>query len=395
MKPALYYPWVYLKGGAERMILELLRGSHHDWTLYTNHFAPDDTFPELSDFRVVQLGRISVRRTVLRVGEGAVRLLIQSLDLRQHDSLIVVSEGLGNLVALRSTVPTSAICLTPLKIAYDPVTRERFFRMSRKDHYRLPIRLFTMLDRGAWARYQRVFVSSQEVRDRLIRAGLVPPERVEVAHHGVDTGRFLPTGEREPFFLVPGRMMWAKNVELAIHAWREFKPAASLDQFRLVIAGMVDAKSIPYVAHLRSMARDREDIHFVESPSDAELIRLYQTCHAVMFTPPNEDWGLVPLEAMACGKPVLATDRGGPRESILDGVTGFLRADEPGVFAAGLRELAEMPDWRLDEMAVAGRARVAEFRWDAFVKRIDAHVEESLVAGPGARVESTTQARPV
>jgi len=374
MNIALYYPWVYLMGGAERTLLQLMTRSRHSWTLYTNRYEPESTFPDFAEHEIVVLNEISVRRTVRSVAGAASVLLRQTLDLRRRSALVVVSEGLGNLVAMRAEVPTSCICLTPLKVAYDPVARARYFNGASRPHYRLAIGAYAAFERPLWKRYRRVFCNSEETRRRLLAAGLVEPARVEVAHHGVDTEHFRPIERRERFFLVPGRIMWQKNIELAIAAWKRFRPEP--DGWRLVVAGMVDQKSRSYLDSLRQLAAGRRDVSFVESPSDAELLRLYQTCHAVMFTASNEDWGLVPLEAMACGKPVVAVDRGGPRESVLDGLTGYLRPDHPDAFAAAIETLAALPASSLDEIGQLARSRAREFSWQPFVARIDDHVEE-------------------
>jgi len=376
MKPALYYPWVYLKGGAERVLLELTARSRHEWTLYTNHFDAGSTFPELSQTTIVQLPPVSVRRSIPDVAQAALTLLTQPADFRGHDSLMVVSEGLGNLVAARSQVPTSCICLTPLKVVYDPFTRDRFFAGRARLHYRAAFSLYAMADRLAWQKYERVFTNSGEVRDRVLRARLVEESRVEVAYHGVDTERWRPDGRRERFFLVPGRIMWQKNIELALEAWFRFKPRASDNDFQLVIAGMVDAKSRDHLAALRARAAGRRDVTFVVRPGDAELLDLYQRAFAVIFPPVNEDWGLVPLEAMACGKPVIATNRGGPRESVIDGETGFLRPDQPDPFAGAIQSLLAMSTADLDAMSARARERSMEFPWSRLVDRIDDHVEE-------------------
>lgn len=374
MNPALYYPWVYLRGGAERIVLELMLRSRHHWTLYTNRYEPDSTFPAFKDLDVVRLRQVSVRRSLKDVARAGATLLTQRLELKQHGSLLVVCEGLGTLVAARSRVPASCLCLTPLKIAYDDATRQRFFRSpGRRIHYRMAVGLYKRLERPAWRRYRRVLCISEEVRRRVRRTG-IPDDRLEVTYPGVDTTRFRPTGEREPIFYVPGRIMWTKNLELAIEAWLRFKPDPATNPFRLVVAGIVDQKSRPYADQLHALARGRPDIIIKES--DDELLRLYQRSHAVIFTPPNEDWGLVPLEAMACGKPVLATNRGGPRESVIDGQTGFLRLDHPSAFASAIRALAEMSPENLEIMGSCARRRALEFTWDRFVERIDEHVDE-------------------
>jgi glycosyltransferase involved in cell wall biosynthesis len=124
------------------------------------------------------------------------------------------------------------------------------------------------------------------------------------------------------------------------------------------------------------MAAGRGDIEFVETPSDAELTDLYARCHAVLFPSLNEDFGLVPLEAMASGKPVLAVDRGGPRETVVDGHTGLLLPDSSEAFAHAMRTLALLSDAELDTMGTRARARASQFGWDGFVDRIDEHIDE-------------------
>ena len=362
--------------------MELLRRSRHDWTLYTNHFEPASTFAEFAGLRVIELRPVSVRRTLADVARAGITLMTQRLDLSQHDALIVVSEGLGNLVAARSTIPTSCVCLTPLKIAYDDETRRRYFaRGGAGIHHRLAIRLYAEFERRAWKRYIRVFCDSGETRRRLLDARLVDERRLDVVHPGVDSDRFRPTGEREPFFLVPGRIMWSKNIELAIRAWRRFKPDPTSGLFRLVVVGMVDEKSRPYLGQLRKLAGERSDITFVESPDDCELLRLYQWCHAAIVPSLNEDWGLVALEAMACGKAVLATDRGGLRESVIDGETGFLCRDDEEVFEQAIARLVSLPSSVLDRIGLRARARAADFTWGAFVDRIDAHIDLAIWPG--------------
>ena len=382
MNLALYYPWIHLRGGAERTILELVRRSRHGWTIYTNHFDPESTFPEFSEVPVVGLRQVSVRRGLRPVAGAAISLLRQRVDFRGHDALFVVSEGLGNLVTYGARVPASCICLTPLKVAYDEHTRMRFFGRRWRLHYRAAFALYREVERPAWRRYRRVFCNSREVRRRLLDSGLVEPDRMEVAHHGVDLERFRPGARSERYFLAAGRITFQKNLELAIEAWKRFQPEPHPGGFRLVVAGMVHEKSRSYLAALRSLAGGRPDVTFVENPDDARLLELYQGSRAVLFTPVSEDWGLVPLEAMACGKPVLAVARGGPLESVIQGRTGRLCADDPAAFADAIAWAAGLPASRLREVAAAARERAAEFPWGGFVDRIDAHAEQLAEAAP-------------
>lgn len=392
----MYYPWVYVKGGIERTILEIAKRSRHKWTVLTSHYRPDETFPEFADLDVRQIGSVSVRRDIWSVARACAQLALRPGNFKDYDALMISCDGIGNLLALRPTgIPLLCLCHTPLKISYDPHARQRWQKLFRPGVLTLAgVGVFRQFDRLAWKRYQRVFCVSREVERRLVQAKVVAPGQTEVVHPGIDMERLVPSGRREDFFLMPGRIMWSKNIELGIEAFKQFMARGDLPGARLVIAGMVDEKSRPYVAHLRQLAAGRDDIEFVEGPSDSELFDLYDRCHAVVFTPPNEDWGIVPLEAMAYGKPVIAVNRGGPAESIAEGETGFLCADDATAFADAMVKMTSSPE-AYARMSSAARERSSRYDWQAFVGRIDDYldqlssestVERSLVVEDAHRV---------
>lgn len=175
--------------------------------------------------------------------------------------------------------------------------------------------------------------------------------------------------------------MWTKNLELAIAAFRKFKDAnPEFHDFRLIIAGIVDKKSEPYYASLCELAKADPAIQFRVLPSDAEMAELYRNCYGVLFTPFNEDWGLVPLEAMSFGKPVISVNRGGPRETIEPGVQGFLEEPTPDAFARRMAQLATDPGLAR-RLGLAGIEKSKQYSWDAFTARIDDEVDRLGDAG--------------
>jgi glycosyltransferase involved in cell wall biosynthesis len=376
---ALYYPWIYLTSGAERTILELTARSRHDWTLFTNHFEPDSTFPEFSTRPVVRLGDVTVSRSMGAVASAAWRIGWQKLPVEGCDALVVLCEGVGDLAVFRTRVrPAYCICLTPLRAAFDPEYRLRA-EAERGPIARVLLRAglsaFRAADRRAWQSYTRVFCISEEVKRRALEGQLASERAIEVLHPGIGIRGLAPSDVFDPFFLVPGRIMWTKNIELAIAAFDRFRTQTSAGQeFRLVIAGAVDRKSEPYLARLRARAAGLP-VEFRVAPTDAELRELYRTCHAVLFPAFNEDWGIVPIEAMSFGKPVVATDRGGPREIVRSGVEGYLEAPEPAAFAARMVDLADTPSLARSLGRTAFK-RSEVFSWDTFTARIDQAIEE-------------------
>jgi glycosyltransferase involved in cell wall biosynthesis len=318
-----------------------------------------------------------VRRNLWSVGQAGLCLLTQSMPLQDVSALLISSEGVGNLVPLRPRgVPIFSFCHTPLKIAYDPFTRERYLTHQRPGPLtRAAIASYVQIDRLGWRQYRRVFCNSREVASRVIRAGLTSPDRVEVIHPGVDLCAFDASGPREPFLLLAGRIARTKNIELGIDAFVRLKQMEpGLAHIRLVIAGMVDEKSRPYFQSLIERAAGRADIEFVVDPTDAMLVDLYRRCYATLMTALNEDWGIVVLEAMASAKPVLAVERGGPTESIVHGLTGLLLPATPEAFAEAMCWVLADAD-RAAEMGRAARRHAALFPWDAFIQRIDDYVE--------------------
>lgn len=382
MRLALYHPWTYLRGGIERMLVEYLSRSRHTWTLFTHHYEPESTFPELNVFDVVELSpRVSVRRSIGPLAKAAATMLACRLPDVGAKAMLISSEGMGDFLLARNRMPAAAYCHTPLKIWHDPNTRHALAKRDAGKAAALRVLgpAFHGLDRALWRRYRHVFVNGREIQGRVERAGLVPGGPVEILHPGVNLERFpFNEGPRDHFFLVAGRIVFGKNIELAIDAMSAAKRGGL--RARLVIAGIVDEKSKPYLADLRSRA-EKLPVEFDIDPTQERLVELYQRCTALVFPSWNEEFGIVPLEAMACGAPVLAVDAGGPRETVIDGRTGWLLPRSPDAFAARMIEIDAAPH-AVEPMRRAAAARASEFSWDPFAERLDEVMERIASEAP-------------
>jgi glycosyltransferase involved in cell wall biosynthesis len=382
MKIALYYPWVYLRSGCERTIAELIARSRHQWTVYTNRFEPESTFPALRETKIVELSRVSVQRSFSQVGISAWKIGRQTLSLDGQDALVIFCEGLGDFINFRDyKIPVICLCFTPLRAAFDPHYQQEYLAMNgnslaRRLSLGAMSRVFRFVDRIMWNKYTHIFAISEEVRRRIVRGKLCTEDKVEVIYPGVDLSHLQPSNVYEKYFLIAGRIMWTKNIELGIDAFRlllERRP--DLSDFNLIIAGFVDQKSKPYIAKLRALAAGCPQIHFVEAPADQQLFALYQKTYSIVYTPFNEDWGLVPLEGMACERPVIAVNRGGPLETVVDQQTGLLVAPEPKAFAAAMEKLADDPAL-VRRMGIQGRQHAGKFNWQAFCDRMDQYLDQ-------------------
>jgi hypothetical protein len=147
----------------------------------------------------------------------------------------------------------------------------------------------------------------------------------------VDTTFYRPDPVRspEPFFLVVSALVPYKRLDIAVRACADVGVA-----LKLVGKG-------PEEARLRRLAHElAANVDFTGWLPDEEIRDLYQRCRAVLM-PGVEDFGMVPVEAQACGRPVVALAQGGAVESVVDGTTGVLVQDpSAAAFAAALRDVS-------------------------------------------------------
>ncbi|GBE57316.1 D-inositol 3-phosphate glycosyltransferase [bacterium BMS3Abin01] len=378
MKVALYYPWVYLRSGVERMMLELVQRSRHDWIIFTSHYFPEQTFPGYREVALVELAEVPVSRGYSAVCQAGVTILKQKIDLDDFDALVVSSEGLGDFITFRNhSVPVICYCHTPLKIVHDSHTRDRYLQENRR--MKVPFLVFSgifkFFDKLAWRYYDYVFCNSNEVKRRILKSGLAPAGKIEVLSPGLDLQVMKPGWEYQRYFVVVGRIKWWKNLELAINSFLEFKRAhPEFNDFQLQIVGMVEAGSEFYFEKLQELARGRDDIVFKRDPGEQELLAAYRYSYCLLFPSINEDWGMTPIEAMGFGKPVVAVNLGGPTESIINGVTGLLVEPEAKEFAAAMARLAADPGM-VRRMGEAGVSHVQKYDWSHFVDRFDSYLD--------------------
>ncbi len=386
----LYYPWIYLKSGIERTILEVYKRSRHDVTIVTSHYDRAATFAELADCGVIEQGRVSVERTYLQAAKAALTMASLRFDRSKYDAVVICCDGLGPLLTFRNRgLALMNLCFTPLRAVYDLEYRKRLMaRDGPKTAKLLAERVFRIIDRAAWRQFDGVICNSQTTRARAVDGGLAARTDMIVAYPGIAAAAIQPSTQVGDFFLLPGRIMWTKNIELAIDAYRAYRAAGGT--LPLVIAGMVDRKSRPYYDELRARAAGLEGIEFETEVSDSRMQALYTGCRAVLLAAFNEDQGLTPLEGMAKGKPTIAIDRGGPRESVLNGQTGFLVEPEPQPFVQAMLRLDRDPALA-QAMGERGQERVRQFTWENFIRVFDDEIDRIVSA---RRSGSTVQEAP-
>ena len=181
-----------------------------------------------------------------------------------------------------------------------------------------------------------------------------------------------------PTFLSINRFERKKRIEIAIEALdlliKDKKVSKKSPQ--IVIAGGYDPRLPENVEYLRDLGKlaarhgIRDSVAFLPSFSDSQKAALMAGCIGVIYTPPGEHFGIVPLEAMAAGRAVVACNSGGPRESIVDGETGYLCQPTAKSFASAMKSL--MDESTAERLGAQAREHVQKkFSRNAFGKRLN------------------------
>ena len=171
-----------------------------------------------------------------------------------------------------------------------------------------------------------------------------------------------------------------QGIGLAIEALHELhKRGSQYASCRLVVAGGYDprlAENVEHLQELRQLAQRlgvADAVAFLPSFTDAQRAWLLAAALAVLYTPQHEHFGIVPLEAMAAGRPVVACNSGGPKESVLSGRTGYLCAPAPAAWADAMAAL--LAGGEAEQMGGAARQHVSNnFSRAAFGNQLNEQV---------------------
>lgn len=232
---------------------------------------------------------------------------------------------------------------------------------------------------AAIAGYDRVLVNSRFSRESVLRAYGV---RSQVCYLGIDTDLFHPPAAPERDYVVGvGSFTPEKNIGLAIEALGRVKPP------RPPLVWIGDhAFSDRYVAELEQQANAAG---VVFSPrrrvSDEELVALVGGARLMVYSPLLEPFGFAPLEANACGVPVVAGAEGGVREAIADGVSGLLVEPDADALAEGIERLWRNPTEAATLGASAREHVLRSWTLEAADDRFEQHLVAVAAAGAHLR----------
>jgi glycosyltransferase involved in cell wall biosynthesis len=305
---AISHEWLTTLGGSERVVEALLE-LYPDAPVHTS-FMSSVNLPESMqawDIRTSFVQNLPFLDTIAQRYIPLFPLAFESFDFSSYDLVLSSSSACAKGILTGPETTHICYCHTPLRYAWEPFLDQRF-RFSRplvKAGNDLVLHYLRLWDRQAADRVDYFIANSNNVASKIAK---YYRREAAVIHPPVNVDRFNHVAMPRTYFLVVSRLVSYKRVELAVEAFTRLG-------LPLKVAG-----DGPEREWLERIAGD--NIEFLGYVDDREIQELLAGCLALIF-PGEEDFGIVPVEAMAAGRPVIGYGRGGLTESVIEGETGL------------------------------------------------------------------------
>lgn len=305
LKVAIFYDWLNQWGGAEKVLLDILQIFPNS-QLFTLVYDSKKTSWLPANTKVVssEINHLPFSKKNPLCYTPFYSLALEKFDFSQFDIVISTTSTVGH--CLLTTPKTLFIC-------YFHNTNRYLYQTPSQFKYLLPIlKQYQKTDFIYGQRPDYLLCNSATVQNRIKS---VYQRQSEIIYPGIDNSFFTPGNEnnsQEPYFLIVSRLVSHKRIDLAINACHQ------LNQ-KLIIVG--EGRDKQKLINLKNQ-NSKSKVVFLGHVSDKKLLFLYQNCQA-LICPQEEDYGLTPLEVQACGKPVIAYQKGGITETVIDHQTGL------------------------------------------------------------------------
>lgn len=320
MKIAFIHDYLNQYGGAER-VLQVLCEMFPDAPIYTLLYDEKATGGVFKSREIYTsfLQKIPFTRKHHRVFPLLMPLAIEQFDLSYFDIVFSISASFAKGVITKPHTTHINYCLTPTRFLWDDSHRyidEFNYIWPIKKLIPFFIAYLRIWDKEAAARVDKFVATSKFVSQRIKKYYNHHPP---VIYPPVDVSKYKIEKEIDEYFLMVGRLVSYKKFDLAIKVFNAIgKP------LKIVGDG-------PERKKLEKMAA--KNVEFLGLISDHKMPEIYSRCQALIF-PQVEDFGLVPLEAMASGRPVIAFKEGGALETVVDGQGGIFFSEQTEIALA-------------------------------------------------------------
>ncbi|MEM3335907.1 MAG: glycosyltransferase [Candidatus Aenigmatarchaeota archaeon] len=356
MKIAIVHDYLFTKGGAERVVLALAK--NFKASIYTTTYIPEKTYPEFKKLKVFSHPTRFLKPPLLQT---EALLKFRKMDLSEYDVIISSGNWAKHVGIKEENHPQIHYEYTPVRAFYDlyDIIKKRMSFFQRQA-FKLWAYYTKKLDGEATKRIDEIVTLSFNVKQRIKK---YYNREAIVVYPPVNVKKFKWKNSGE-YFLSVQRIEPEKRIEIQIQAFKNI-PNEKL----LVVGSLVN---IDYFNYLKKIAP--KNVKFLCEVSDNNLISLYANCKAVIQTSINEDFGLIPVEAMASGKPCLAVNEGGFKETIIHGKTGLLI--NPPYVENFVKVIKDFNKYNFDPKICKKRAKL--FSEENFIKNMKKVIDQTL-----------------
>jgi glycosyltransferase involved in cell wall biosynthesis len=318
-KIALFHPWIKSKGGAEKLILEILKTSKHKIDLYTWIYDEKNTFKEFKNFNIKVLtpkfGSKLARLHLLR-GLFLPLSLFKKIPLENYDLFLVSTSGVAEFITFRNRIKgkTYAYVCTPLREASKNIVKwnlkNRYNKnLLKKGFYLFSVKIYKFFEKIAWKKFDKVAFISDLSKSRALERNLIKNKNVSLIYPPVDFSRFenLKKEKKGKLLVYYSRLNPPKRQDLLLKAWKNF--VKKNPKYNLSLVGSIDNKN--YFEKLKKLQSETKNVEIKTNVSDKDLEKILSNSSAGIFLGYEEDFGIVPFEILAAGKSLLAVDKGG------------------------------------------------------------------------------------
>ena len=343
--------------GAER-VLAVFHELYPQAPIYTLLYDAQKMGPATADWdiRTSFLQKIPGARRLHRKLFALMPLAVERLNLSEYDLVISSSSAWVKNVRTPPQTPHICYCYSPARFLWhwsDEYVRSLPGGPIAHTLVRATLPALRLWDRYGTRRVTEFVAISTTVQQRIRRYF---GREATIIYPPVDTERFQPVGEQEDYFLIVSTLNPYKHVDLAIEAFNRL-------QLPLLIIGQG-----PEYKRLKQLAG--ATVQLLGWRDDAEVSYRMARCRAFIM-PQEEDFGIAPVEAQSCGRPVIAYGAGGAIDSIIDGQTGLLFTPQtPEALCQAVRRFEQM-----DFDPEACRNNALRFRIERFKREFSAFVE--------------------